>query len=125
MNREIKLKINERTIIICAFNIIIIKNIFVQANNDNFFCYFACIKYRTCLYFKKKKILNFNIINKSRYYYKIIKKRKKLMKKDIINKKIKIFCKKKDLQKKFLTIIKLISIFDIIVIKTYNVFYFE
>ena len=126
LNREMKIKVNERMIMICVFIMMIIKNIFQQTNNDDFFRHFAHMNYRTCLCFKKKrKNLKFDIMNHDRYHRRIMQKRRKFNDEKMINKKIKILCKKQNLRKKYSIVMKLTSIFNLILIKIYDAFHFE
>ena len=126
LNREMKIKMNKRMIMICAFIMMMIKNMFQQTNNDDFFRHFARMNCRTCLCFKKKrKNLKFDIVNDDCYHRRIMQKRREFNDEKMINKKIKTFCKKQNLRKKYSIVMKLTSIFDLILIKVYDAFHFE
>ena len=68
-DRKTNLKINNNIKSIYIFIIIFLKNISQQTNNDKFLRYNIIMNCKICFYFKKKRRnLNFDIINKKRYH---------------------------------------------------------
>ena len=101
------------------------KNMLQQTNNDDFFKHSTKMNCRICLCFKKKHDLKFDISNDEKYHWHVMQNRQKIKSKQMNDEKIRNFCKNTKMKLKLSSIVKIISIFNIVFTKTYDAFHFE
>ena len=86
LNRKVKLKIKEHKIMICAFFMMLIKNMLQQIDNNDFLRHIVFINCRFCLCFKNEKHdFEFNIVIEERFYKQTMHDKEKIKHEKITN----------------------------------------
>ena len=122
LNRNFALSVNDIEIEICFFVMKLIDDMSQQIENEEFAHHNAQKECRFCFCFKTlKKDLQFDIIQKNKYHFEIVRQREHA--KQFVDENRKIFLKKIELQLKSSVITRLCFAFDLMRTKTYNVFH--
>ena len=122
LNRNFVLFVNDIEIEICFFVMKLIDDMFQQIENEEFVHHNAQKECRFCFCFKTlRKDLQFDIVQKNKYHFEIIKQREHA--KQFVDENRKVFLKKIEFQLKSSVIIRLCFALDLMRIRTYDVFH--
>ena len=120
LDRDVmKMKINEESIFVCAFNMRFIENISQQTNNEDVARHNANMSCRICFCFKTSRDnLDFDIVNNDKYHDETMRQREHA--EQLIEKDRKIFFRDTDIRFESSSIARLCSALNLIRSRAYD-----